>query len=246
MDSNIEQLQQENKKLNERLNNAAKFFKEQKAQIESLEKENSDLKNLNDQVKNENDELQKNCTDLKQSLENTENELREKLKNTDEAYEQLRQKFESNKNKITTLSEELESLKEKYNELEASKNTDEDSVKELKENFDTLTKKYDDCHQQLEQSLEYNEDLEKRIESVEFEKLAIESDYNLLKNNQKVLDKIVEVIKEFLGNDDTNHNDNNPDMVNDITEVSHGNYSPAKHTETQSNPFKEQKFLIDA
>jgi len=102
----------------------------------------------------------------------------------------------------------------------------------------------------LEQSLEYNEDLEKRIESVEFEKLAIESDYNLLKNNQKVLDKIVDVIKEFLDNDDTNNHNNNDDMVNDkvndIIEVSHGNYSPAKHTETQSNPFKEQKFLINA
>jgi DNA phosphorothioation-dependent restriction protein DptG len=42
---NIEQLQQNNAKLQERLNNAAKFFREQKAQIESLTKENEELKN---------------------------------------------------------------------------------------------------------------------------------------------------------------------------------------------------------
>ena len=36
---NIEQLKQDNAKLTERLNNAAKFFREQKAQIESLTNE---------------------------------------------------------------------------------------------------------------------------------------------------------------------------------------------------------------
>ena len=41
---NIEQLKQDNAKLTERLNNAAKFFREQKAQIEALTKENEDLK----------------------------------------------------------------------------------------------------------------------------------------------------------------------------------------------------------
>ena len=40
----IEQLQQDNVKLQERLNNAAKFFREQKAQIEALTKENEELK----------------------------------------------------------------------------------------------------------------------------------------------------------------------------------------------------------
>ena len=42
---NIEQLKQDNAKLTERLNNAAKFFREQKAQIEALTKENEELKN---------------------------------------------------------------------------------------------------------------------------------------------------------------------------------------------------------
>ena len=41
---NIEQLKLENAKLTERLNNAAKFFREQKAQIEALTKENEELK----------------------------------------------------------------------------------------------------------------------------------------------------------------------------------------------------------
>ena len=40
----IEQLKQDNAKLQERLNNAAKFFREQKAQIENLTKENDELK----------------------------------------------------------------------------------------------------------------------------------------------------------------------------------------------------------
>ena len=42
---NIEQLKQDNAKLTERLNNAAKFFREQKAQIESLTKEKEELEN---------------------------------------------------------------------------------------------------------------------------------------------------------------------------------------------------------
>ena len=40
----IEQLKQDNAKLTERLNNAAKFFKDQKAQIDNLTKENKQLK----------------------------------------------------------------------------------------------------------------------------------------------------------------------------------------------------------
>ena len=40
----IEQLQQDYAKLQGRLNNAAKFFREQKAQIEALTKENEELK----------------------------------------------------------------------------------------------------------------------------------------------------------------------------------------------------------
>ena len=43
--SNIEQLEKDNIKLQERLTNAAKIFKEQKLQIESLTKENEQLKN---------------------------------------------------------------------------------------------------------------------------------------------------------------------------------------------------------
>ena len=40
---NIEQLKADNAKLTERLNNAAKFFKEQKATIEKLTEENEEV-----------------------------------------------------------------------------------------------------------------------------------------------------------------------------------------------------------
>ena len=49
---NIEQLKQDNAKLTERLNNAAKFFKDQKAQIDNLTKENKQLKELIDTILN--------------------------------------------------------------------------------------------------------------------------------------------------------------------------------------------------
>ena len=50
---NIEQLKQDNAKLTERLNNAAKFFKDQKAQIDNLTKENKQLKDQIEGFENE-------------------------------------------------------------------------------------------------------------------------------------------------------------------------------------------------
>ena len=52
----IEQLKQDNAKLTERLNNAAKFFKDQKAQIDNLTKENKQLKDQNIEVPEQVDE----------------------------------------------------------------------------------------------------------------------------------------------------------------------------------------------
>ena len=77
---NIEQLKQDNAKLTERLNNAAKFFREQKAQIEALTKENEDLKEQVNVFKNatneRGDEMRKSsdkCKELEKTIQSKNN-----------------------------------------------------------------------------------------------------------------------------------------------------------------------------
>lgn len=70
----IEQLKLENNKLKERLNNAAKFFREQKAQIESLTKENEELKSkaLNSESQAD---WEAKYIELKETIERTPKEV---------------------------------------------------------------------------------------------------------------------------------------------------------------------------
>lgn len=134
----IEQLQQENAKLQERLNNAAKFFKEQKAQIESLTKENEELK--------------ANSKDDYVSPAKWNNLVIEK--------ESLNDKLNDYENKITLLEEDNIKLSKDNDDFKKYIETLQEDINKLKENNDNFEKEY--------KSLEFiNDDLNKQIDILE-------------------------------------------------------------------------------
>lgn len=134
----IEQLQQENAKLQERLNNAAKFFKEQKAQIESLTKENEELK--------------ANPKDDYVSPAKWNNLVIEK--------ESLNDKLNDYENKITLLEEDNIKLSKDNDDFKKYIETLQEDINKLKENNDNFEKEY--------KSLEFiNDDLNKQIDILE-------------------------------------------------------------------------------
>ena len=104
---NIEQLKQDNEKLQERLNNAAKFFRKQKAQIETLTKENTQLKEQINSLEfneesdasvinnyaNDNEKLKKTI----QNLNNQCNEYELKLELSEKQLKEQKDEYENRK-----------------------------------------------------------------------------------------------------------------------------------------------------
>ena len=196
----IEQLKQDNAKLTQRLNNAAKFFKDQKAQIDNLTKENKQLKDQIEGFENEfksneaySDDLNKQIdrleaklkeqnikySELQNELENSlateailrtdNNMLRKSDKENKEAYEQQKKEnkeTEEQFNKIlNSYEKEIEDLKSKNENIETQfnekVNTLQDALNKYIEDAKKFNKLYDDC---------------------ENEKLAIQNDYDELKD----------------------------------------------------------------
>ena len=153
---NIEQLKQDNAKLTERLNNAAKFFREQKAQIESLTKENEQLKNDNN-VKDDSIRLNNELLETVENLKKEKEELEKKFKE--------QQDFETNN--INKVVPELEEELSKY------KNTTEllnKSIDELNNTIDSKDKAYkvlqNTYNELFGENTKLKEDLENRIKQI--------------------------------------------------------------------------------
>ena len=176
----IEQLQQDNAKLQERLNNAAKFFKEQKAQIESLTKENEVLQNTYNEVLAENEELKRNPKDdyvspekwnnlvdekniLIDQLKNANNEIniyKDASKSADIQISDLNNQLNDYENKITLLEEDNIKLGKDNDDFKKYIETLQEDINKLKENNDNFEKEY--------KSLEFiNDDLNKQIDILE-------------------------------------------------------------------------------
>lgn len=163
----LEQLRQENEKLQERLNNAAKFFREQKSQIETLTKENEELKRKpkDDYVSPEKwnnlviekESLNKQLDEYKLKLQTVETDKENALqlfKEVDKQVgelrqenEQLKAQLEDTKNTLSTVTivaENEQDYKEKYNELlekfEAIKVEYDNEVTKTKDLNDILDK----------------------------------------------------------------------------------------------------------
>ena len=153
---NIEQLKQDNAKLTERLNNAAKFFREQKAQIESLTKENEQLKNDNN-VKDDSIRLNNELLETVENLKKENEELEKKIKE--------QQDFEANN--INKVVPELEGELSKY------KNTTEllnKSIDELNNTIDSKDQAYsvlqNTYNELFGENTKLKEDLENRIKQI--------------------------------------------------------------------------------
>lgn len=154
--TNIEQLEKDNIKLQERLTNAANFFKEQKLQIESLTKENEQLKNSissSDDIKNLQSQLEAQENSLKEkSLEykNTIDTLNTKLTNNEAAYEELRKKYNELKsetsNKYAKLQKDdadaIDSLKKQISEQDSIIESKDKAYSVIQDTYNELFEKY--------------------------------------------------------------------------------------------------------
>ena len=134
---NIEQLQEQNAKLTERLNNAAKFFREQKAQIESLTKENEELKNKIETLEYTSEDDAKNLGKANEYASQLEKYVKELEKSNNDLNEQVQQKLQQLKafenttnNEIKKLTEVRDSLINEKKELETKIQTIETKFKE--------------------------------------------------------------------------------------------------------------------
>jgi len=188
----IEQLKLENGKLTERLNNAAKFFREQKAQIEALTKENEELKdkisrtpqeevistekwnalvtkkeNLNEQLKDKDIEI----TNQKDALQSCYNQLHDyEMMNND-----LLKKTENLNNQCNEYELKVQKIEQDYNESIKT-------CKELSSEIDSLNVKIQKTENEKNKQIEvYNikfRELELKFDTVSKEYIKKFEDQN--------------------------------------------------------------------
>ena len=228
--TNIEQLEKDNIKLQERLTNAAKFFKEQKLQIESLTNENEQLKNSiisSDDIKNLQSQLEAQENSLKEkSLEykNTIDTLNTKLTNNEAAYEELRKKYNKKKGETSN----------KYTKLQKDDADAIDSLKKQISEQDSIIESKDKAHSVIQDT--YNELFEKYKElSEKHNKLTadyidLSVNYERLKNINNYSSKL-DVYKLFVSNVQNLIKETNEKLVH-------------KNVDDQSNNIKQQTSQI--
>ena len=228
--SNIEQLEKDNIKLQERLTNATKFFKEQKLQIESLTKENEQLKNSissSDDIKNLQSQLEAQENSLKEkSLEykNTIDTLNTKLTNNEAAYEELRKKYNELKGETSN----------KYAKLQKDDADTIDSLKKQISEQDSIIESKDKAHSVIQNT--YNELFEKYKElSEKHNKLTadyidLSVNYERLKNINSYSNKL-NAYEFFVSNVQNLIKETNEKLVH-------------KNVDDQSNNIKQQTSQI--
>ena len=228
--SNIEQLEKDNIKLQERLTNATKFFKEQKLQIESLTKENEQLKNSissSDDIKNLQSQLEAQENSLKEkSLEykNTIDTLNTKLTNNEAAYEELRKKYNELKGETSN----------KYAKLQKDDADTIDSLKKQISEQDSIIESKDKAHSVIQDT--YNDLFEKYKElSEKHNKLTadyidLSVNYERLKNINSYSNKL-DAYEFFVSNVQNLIKETNEKLVH-------------KNVDDQSNNIKQQTSQI--
>ena len=228
--SNIEQLEKDNIKLQERLTNAANFFKEQKLQIESLTKENEQLKNSissSDDIKNLQSQLEAQENSLKEkSLEykNTIDTLNTKLTNNEAAYEELRKKYNELKSETSN----------KYDKLQKDDADAIDSLKKQISEQDSIIESKDKAYSVIQDT--YNELFEKYKElSEKHNKLTadyidLSVNYERLKNINNYSNEL-DAYKFFVSNVQNLIKETNEKLVH-------------KNVDDQSNNIKQQTSQI--
>ena len=191
-------------KLQDRLNNAAKFFKEQKAQIETLTKENEELQsniqskdkdyevlqNTYNEVLAENEELKRNSKDgyvspeKWNSLVDEKNILIDQLKNANNEINIYKDALKSADIQISDFNNQINGYENKITLLE------EDNIKLSKDN-DDFKKYIETLKEDINKLKENNDNFEKEYKSLEF----INDDLN------KQIDILESKVRDLLASD---------------------------------------------
>ena len=220
---NIEQLKQDNAKLNERLNNAAKFFREQKAQIEALTKENEELKRTPKEevidtekwnaLVTEKENLNKQCNEYElklqaaeekaemwqKNLRSVENTTNEEVKKVTIARDEWIEKYRNLEKNIESKDKAYQNLQNTYNEVFADYNklkvqiTQIDEYKKSIDHLQNTLKSYEHKIDELENNNPEVQKLEEQL--VKAEKIIDTNklDYNNLKKDNENLQKKLNV-----------------------------------------------------
>lgn len=176
----IEELRQSNAKLTERLNNAAKFFREQKAQIEALTKENEELKQASKDESSDLLEIKEQLATSNAACADMEKAIRKDL----EDIEKLKKENEQLKSDYTLLNNEYLNNE---NELGETLNANKElisKIKELEEKYEITVKGYEE-HRLSEEA--YEDDLNKQLDQYELK----------LKNQEELNKRLIGQIKDL-------------------------------------------------
>lgn len=213
----IEQLKQENDKLNARLAKAVEVFKEQKANIDALTKENAQLKEkidlfnesdtiniygeenkvLNEQLKdkyaeiaNYKDALESVNSQIK-DLEKWNNDYELKLKDSETAYEQLYKKYEERKKQIAKLTGNIEVQK---NEYELKLQNSENACEEIQKKYNEVSTENDQLKERVASIVTETTNMAEEYAKVTLSLENYKNENTTLKNDIKTLNE--DVIKQ--------------------------------------------------
>ena len=169
--NDIEQLKQDNAKLTERLNNAAKFFREQKAQIESLTKENEELKGQINRTPQEEVVSTEDWNKLVTEKENLQKQI--------EGYEN---ELKSNEAYSDDLNKQCNEYELKLQKLESDIDSKDKAYKVLQDTYNEVFTDYNKLKEQLVKAEKTIEDEKLDYNKLQKEYKALNDTYNKLNN----------------------------------------------------------------
>lgn len=168
---NIEQLKQENEKLNARLAKAVEVFKEQKANIEKLTKENEELK---DQI-NRTPQEEVISTEKWNALATEKENLEKTIESKDNAYKTLQDTYNEVFSKNTKLENEIANLKKTIDI-----NTEE--TKKLVNDYENKITRLEEDNIKLGENGKLLEDAKLDYDKLQREHNALMETYNKINN----------------------------------------------------------------
>lgn len=203
---NIEQLKQDNAKLQERLNNAAKFFREQKTQIESLTNEVKEKTSLAMDYRNQIEDLTKENEELKRTPKeeviDTEkwNALATEKENLNKQCNEYELKLQKLENDIESKDLYIKELQNTYNEVFAEKEKISKQFKE-QEKFESevINTKVPELETKLHNAEDAYEALRKKYSEIKELHDGDLNRYNELEDNYEGLQNKYNEEKELLG-----------------------------------------------
>ena len=209
---NIDQLKQDNAKLTERLNNAAKFFREQKAQIETLTKEKEDLNKQCNEYELKLQDAEKKIEEHINNLRAVENTTNEEVKKVTiardewiEKYRKLEEQFkEQEKFESDVINTKVPELETKLKNAEAAYEDLRKKYTEVKDNSiskEVIDEKDDEIKKLTSLGIDYvNQinDLKKQVETAEEVIEKTNKKFEQLRESNNILqDKSVELANDI-------------------------------------------------